>query len=188
MAQVKGVAILGLIKFIKKNLKDTLPKIVDALPPETRKYMNEHILLTAWYPYNLYTDLLKSLDRIVGKGDLSYCKEQGRLSAEHDLKTIYKVFLSYVDPRVLITRAMSVWSSYYDTGVAEVNIISKNEVIVVIKDFPTIDIAHVKNVQGWLEQFLSMCNFNDIKSEIVKCQCYGDPVTELRFTFKSQGG
>jgi hypothetical protein len=73
MAQVKGVAILGLIKFIKKNLKDTLPKIVDALPPETRKYMNEHILLTAWYPYNLYTDLLKSLDRIVGKGDLSYC-------------------------------------------------------------------------------------------------------------------
>lgn len=188
MAQVKGVAILGLIKFIKKNLKDTLPKIIEALPQDTKGFMNKHILLTAWYPYNLYTDLLKALDKIVGTGDLSYCKEQGRLSAEHDLKTIYKVFLTFVDPKILITRAMSVWGSYYDTGIAEAYIISKNEVKVTIKEFPSIELAHVKNVQGWLEQFLSMCNFEKITSEIVKCQCYGDQETELRFTFKSKGG
>ena len=185
MAQVKGVAILGLIKFIKKNQKDTLPKIINALPPETKKYMDEHILLTAWYPYKLYTDLLKTLDKSAGSGDLSYCITQGRLSAEHDLKTIYKIFLTFVDPKTLITRAMSVWSSYYDSGVAEVNIISKNEATVTIKDFPDIDMAHVKNVQGWLEQFLGMCKFKEIKSEIASCQCYGDPITKLRFTFKS---
>ena len=187
MAQVKGVAILGLIKFIKKNLKGTLPGIINALPDETRKYMDEHILLTAWYPYKLYTDLLKTLDKTVGSGDLSYCVQQGRLSAEHDLKSIYKIFLTFVDPRTLITRAMSVWSSYFDTGVAEVAILSKNEAVVTIRDFADIDMAHVKNVQGWLEQFLSMCKLNDIQSKIVACQCSGDPLTELRFTFASSG-
>ncbi len=185
MAQVKGVAILGLIKFIKKNMKDTFQNIINALPSDTKEHMDEHILLTAWYPYKLYTDLLKILDKTVGNGDFSYCITQGKLSAEHDLKTIYRIFLTFTDPKMLITRAMSVWSSYYDTGIAEVNILSNNEATVIIKDFPDIDIAHVKNIQGWLEQFLSMCKFKEVKSEIAQCQWYGDPITELRFTFKS---
>ncbi len=187
MAQVKGVAILGLIKFIKKNMKDTLPKIISSLPPETKKYMDEHIMLTEWYPYKLYTDLLKTLDKVVGKGDLSYCIEQGRLSAQHDLSSMYKVFLSFVNPKVLLTRAMSVWNSYFDTGQVEANIISKNEVTITIIEFSEIHIAHVKNVQGWLEQFMFMCKFKDVKSGISKCQCYGDSITELRFTFTYQG-
>ncbi len=183
MAQVKGVAILGLIKFIKKDMKDVLPKVISSLPPETRKYMDEHILLTAWYPYKLYIDLLKTLDKIAGNGDLSFCLEQGRLAAEHDLSTIYKTFLSFVEPKLLVTRAMSVWSSYFDSGKAEVNIISNAEAVVTIKDFPDIDLSHIKNIQGWLEQFMSMCNFKNVRSEITKCQCYGDPLTDLRFTF-----
>lgn len=186
MAQVKGVAILGLIKFVKKGMKDVLPKVIGLLPEETRKYMDEHIMLTAWYPYKLYTDLLRTLDKVAGKGDLSFCREQGRLAAQHDLSTIYKTFLNFVEPKLLVTRAMSVWNSYFDSGQAEVNIISKTEARVKIQDFPEIDIAHVKNVQGWLEQFMTMCNFKNIQSEIVQCQCYGDPLTDMRFTFDSR--
>ncbi len=182
MAQVKGVAILGLIKFIKKNKKDALPKIIGLLTPEQKKYVDEHIILTEWYPYELYTGLLHALDKVVGKGDMSYCIEQGRLSAKNDLSSIYKIFVSFIDLELLIGRAMSIWSSYYDIGTVEANLISKGEVIITIKGFPEIDIAHVKNAQGWLEQFLTMCKVKIIKSTIVKCQCYGDPFTELRFT------
>ncbi len=186
MAQVKGVAILGFIKFIKKYMKDALPKIIAAMPPETRKYMDEHIVLTRWYPYKLYTDLLKALDNIAGTGDLSYCVEQGRLSAKHDLSTVYKIFLESVSINTIMTRSMSMWSSYYDTGRVDFNLPSDNELIYTINEFPDIDIAHVKNVQGWFEQFMSMSGFKDVKSEIAKCQCYGDPVTEMKFKFKQK--
>jgi hypothetical protein len=182
MAQVKGIAILGLIKFIKKYHKNELDKIVKALPAESAKYMEEHILITKWYPYKLYTDLLRTYDSIIGKGDLSTCIEQGRLSAKNDLSTVYKIFVSFIDIELLIGRAMSIWNSYYDTGTVEANLISKGEVIITIKGFPDIDIAHVKNAQGWLEQFLTMCKVKNVKSTIVKCQCYGDPFTELQFT------
>ncbi|MCL4558799.1 MAG: hypothetical protein M1491_09305 [Deltaproteobacteria bacterium] len=188
MAQVKGIAVLGLIKFIKKNMKDALPKIVASLPPETKKYMDEHILLTEWYPYKLYTDLLKTMDKVIGRGDLSYCIEQGRLSAQHDLSTVYRIFLNFVSPRLIVTKAMSIWNSYYDAGQVEAGMLADNGISVTIKEFPDIDIAHVKNAQGWLEQFLVMCKFKEVKSGIEKCQCYGDPFTELRFTYKSQGG
>ncbi len=186
MAQVKGVPILGLIKFIKKDMKDVLPKVLDSLPPDTRDYMDKHIALTAWYPYKLYTDLLKTLDKIVGNGDLSYCIQQGRLSAKHDLSTIYRIFLTFAGPKIWITRAMSAWNSYFDSGHAEVSIPSDTEALFTITDFPDIDIAHVKSVQGWLEQFLLTCNYTDVESKITKCQCYGDQITELQFTFRKQ--
>lgn len=183
MAQVKGVPILGLIKFIKKDQQDILSKIITILPPETRKYMDEHIIQSAWYPYQLYTDLLRALDKVTGKGDLSYCIEQGRLAAKHDLSTIYRIFLTFSGPKMWQTRSMSVWSSYFDTGQAVISIPSKTESLFTISDFPDIDLAHVKSVQGWNEQFLIICKYTDVKSEIKRCQCFGDPVTELLFTF-----
>lgn len=53
MAQVKGILILGLIKFMKKGMKEAIPQIMSVLPQETKKYMEEHILPAGWYPYRV---------------------------------------------------------------------------------------------------------------------------------------
>lgn len=186
MAQVSGVAVLGQIKFIKKNYKDVLSKVIEALPSESAKYMQVHLLITEWYPYKLYTDLLRALDKVIGKGDLATCIEQGRLSAKHDLSTIFKGFMNFSNTQSMLARVMVAWSSYYDTGRAEIPLFTDKEAVYFIKDFPDVDIAHVKNVQGWVEQFLLITGkFTNVKSEILKCQCYGDPVTEIHFTFNS---
>ncbi len=186
MAQVKGVPILGLIKFIKRDPQNILNKVLAALPSDTGKYLNEHIVQTAWYPYKLYTDLLRALDRVAGKGDLAYCIEQGRLGAAHDLSTIYRIFLTFSGPKLWQTRAMSVWSSYFDTGQAVISVPEPNKALFTITEFPDIDMAHVKSVQGWNEQFLITCKYQNVKSQVTKCQCYGDPLTELLFTYESK--
>ena len=186
MAQVKGVSILGLIKFIKKNYKDNLNKVITALPSESAKYMQEHIIVTEWYPYKLYTDLLRALDKVIGKGDLSLCVEQGRLSAQHDLSTIFKAFMHFSNTQSMLVNIMTVWSSYYDAGKAEIPVFTDKNATYIINDFSDIDMAHVKSVQGWVEQFLLISGkYKSVKSEIVKCQCLGDPVTEIQFTFYS---
>jgi hypothetical protein len=184
MAQVKGVLILGLIKFVKKGLKESMPKIMPMLSGDTKKYMEEHISPAAWYPYTILPELLRAVDKVMGNGDLAFCIEQGRLSAQRDLSTIFSSVLDSTNPEVLIRRAMTIWSSYYDVGKAEMNIIAGNEISMVIQDFPEIDMAHVKSTQGWIEQLLKMTKFEEVKSGIIKCQCTGDPLTELRFTFK----
>ncbi len=186
MAQVKGYLILGLIKFMKKGMKESMPKIMQMLPEDTKQYMEEHISPVGWYPYKVLPDLLRTADKVAGKGNLSFCIEQGRLSAQHDLATIFNNVLSNTDIHSLIRKAMVIWSSYYDVGKAEWHIIGDNEFSMVIKDFPEIDMAHVKSTQGWIEQELKMLKYNNIQSEIVKCQCNGDPVTELRFKVESQ--
>jgi hypothetical protein len=88
--------------------------------------------------------------------------------------------------KFLPTRAMSAWRSYFDTGEAVISLLSKNEAIFIIKDFPDYDLAHVKSVQGWNEQFLNTCKYTNVKSSVTKCQCYKDPVTELLFTFEQK--
>jgi hypothetical protein len=186
MPKVKGVAVIGLIKFIKKNYKDTLSQVIDALPAESAKFMQEHILVTEWYPYKLYTDLLRTLDKVIGKGDLAVCIEQGRLSATHDLATIFKVFLNFSSIQSMLSRVMVAWSSYYDTGKVEIIALTDKEATYFIKDFPDIDMAHIKNVQGWVEQFfLIALKLKEARSEIVKCQCDGDPLTEIHFNLKA---
>ncbi len=186
MANVKGVALLGVIKFIKKYHKDALNKVVEALPPEYEKYMQEHLLVTEWYPYKIYTDLLRALDKVIGKGDLSTCIEQGRLSAKHDLSTVFKMFLNFSSVQSMLSRIMIAWTSYYDAGKIEIPSLTDKEATYFIKDFPEIDMAHVKNVQGWMEQFFTFAlKVKNVKSEIVKCQCNGDPVTEMHFIFNS---
>ncbi len=186
MSNVSGVAILGLIKFIKKNHHNDLHKMIKALPAESSQYMQQHLLVTKWYPYKLYTDLLRAFDKVVGKGDLTTCIEQGRLSAQHDLSTVFKGFMSFNNTQMMVSRVMVAWSSYYDTGRAEIPVFTDKEATYFIKDFPDVDLAHVKNVQGWVEQFLLITGkFKNVKSEIRKCQCFGDPVTEIYFTFNS---
>ncbi|MCL4468619.1 MAG: hypothetical protein M1591_06785 [Deltaproteobacteria bacterium] len=184
MAQVKGVLILGLIKFVKKGLKESLPTIMPMLSVDTKKYMEEHISPAGWYPYPVLPELLRVVDKVMGNGDLGFCIEQGRLSAQRDLSTIFSSVLSSNDPQLLIRKAMTIWSSYYDVGKAEMKLFAENEISMVIQDFPEIDMAHVKSTQGWIEQLLKMSNYEDVTSGIEKCQCTGDPVTELHFRFR----
>ncbi|MGC8755805.1 MAG: hypothetical protein ACP5QW_04720, partial [bacterium] len=86
----------------------------------------------------------------------------------------------------MLSRLMVAWTSYYDTGKVEITPLTDKEATYLIKDFPDIDLAHVKNVQGWVEEFFKIVlKIKDVRSEIVKCQCKGDPVTEIHFTFIS---
>ncbi len=186
MAQVKGVSIVGMIKFMKKHSEELLPKVKSALPPDSAHYMEEHILATKWYPYKLFVDLLRTLDTILGKGNLEFCVEQGKLSAQHDVASIYKIFLMFINTKMLVAKAMTMWGSYFDTGKVEVSSYtdsgSDKHLAVIISDFPDMDMAHIKNVVGWIEQFLIMSKFaRTVEPKIVKCPEYGDRVTELYF-------
>ncbi len=187
MPQVKGIAILGLIKFIKKQPGDLMPKVKSMLPQDSIGYLDEHILMAKWYPYKLYVDMLKVLDNILGKENPEFCVEQGRLSARDNISTLYKVFIKFINIKLLLTQVMNMWNSYFDTGKVEVSSYTEHgkdrHLTIIIKDFPDIDINHVKSVMGWIEQFLIMSKFTTkVKSRLVKCQSSGDPITEMLFT------
>ncbi len=187
MAQVKGVAILGLIKFIKTQPDNLMPKIKNMLPKDSSAFLDEHILVARWYPYKLYVDMLAALDTVLGTGNYEFCIEQGRLAAKDNISSLFRVFLRFMNIKMLLSQVMNMWNSYFDTGTVEVASYLEHgndrHLTIRIKDFPDIDIRHVNSVMGWIEQFLIMSKFTTkVKSRLVQCQSSGDPVTEMHFT------
>ena len=131
--------------------------------------------------------MLKALDSILGKEKPEFCIEQGRMAAQDNISTLFKVFIKFINIKILLTQVMNMWNSYFDTGKVEVSSYSEHgkdrHLTIIIKDFPDIDINHVKSVMGWIEQFLIMSKFTTtVKSRLVKCQSSGDPITEMHFT------
>jgi len=188
MSNVKGVAIIGLVKYIKKFSKQrgqNLEEILTMLSPEDRDIFSKRILSTEWYPYSIYVNLGNLVDKIFGKGDFSLAREIGKLSAETDLGSVYKTFVHFQSPAIIIKRAMNIWGSYYDTGDVEVKEIFPGKAAMHIREFPNIGKFHCKNIEGWIEKFIELSGYKEAKVAETKCQTQGDDCCEFIMTWKA---
>ncbi len=78
MANVKGFAIRGLLKYIKNARgSGSIAEILAQLPEEDRKHFAQPINASLWYPYSLFIHLLRAIDAKLGDGDLALCRHIG---------------------------------------------------------------------------------------------------------------
>ncbi len=187
MARVSGVPILGIVRFIKKNLKgknieDFLRLIEDK---EDREIFQRRIMPTEWYPYRTYINLLTLMDKHFGKGDLSHAHEMGRTAADVDLKGIYKVFLRLGPTNFFLKRIMSMWKGYYDTGKIEVLETGGSKIYIKLSDFNGIKRIHCLTVEGWIERFIELCGVPGVHIRQTQCMAEGSPFCMFEVTIES---
>lgn len=187
MTKVKGIAILGLVKYIKKYSKEkgkSLEEIIKMMTPEDQKIFSQKILPSEWYPYSTYINLGNIIDRVFGRGDFTLAREIGKLSAQTDLKGIYRIFLSFFNPQQIVKKISTIWGSYYNKGTVEIKEYSPGKLIWHLKDFPEIGKFHCKNIEGWNEAFLELMGYKEAKSTETKCQSEGSSYCEFVLTWK----
>lgn len=187
MARVKGIAILGLVKYIKKYSREkgkSLDEIIKMMTPEDQQIFSQKILSSEWYPYSTYINLGNIIDRVFGKGDQSLSREIGKLSARTDLRGVYRIFLSFLNPQQIVKRIATIWGSYYDRGVVEVIEYKPGKLVWHLKDFPEIGKFHCKNIEGWNEAFLELLGYKEARARETKCQSEGSPCCEFVLTWK----
>ena len=97
--QVKGAALVSTIAYIKlKHGEEGFEKVLSKMSEEDREILSEPIMEPIWYPFRLYVNLTQKVDQVFGIGDLSLVREVGAFGADHDLKTIYKIFYKLGSP------------------------------------------------------------------------------------------
>src|SRR5437868_11352567 len=74
------------------------------------------VIPVGWYSLEMYARLIRALDRVHGKGDLSLMKELGRYEAENDIKTIHRFFLRFTNPAFIVEKTSEYWKRFHDTG------------------------------------------------------------------------
>lgn len=187
MAQVKGIAILGLVKFTKKRLKGThIDEFLRLLDDDAdRQIFQRKILATEWYPYRTFINLLTLIDKQFGRGDLSFAREQGRMSADADLTGVLKAFLRIGPTRFSVRRAMNVWGSYYDAGRIDIHETGGKAWQMRVTEFPEVKKIHCKNIEGWLERYLELCGEKGVRVRETQCRTEGAPFCQFDVEFAS---
>ena len=154
---VKGSAIISSINFIKDKFGDEgLDKIKESLTDKEREILSEIILQPIWYPLDLYVNLTHKIDSILGTGDLSIAKDIGKYEAEHDLKTIYRIFYVLGSPEFIIKQAAKIFSTYFQDGDLRIAESDKNNAIAELYNFPSLDQAVLHRISGFMEKTLEL--------------------------------
>lgn len=150
MAQIRGFAIRGLLRYAKRH---TLPpkELIPLLPAAVRPAFDTQILHSAFYPYETFSETLRLIDRRLGSGDGSLARAVGRSAAEEDVRGIFQVAALLASPEKAVRRAPQYWQRYCDTGRMVEEDVHAGYFRMALEDFPTIDALHCVLIEGWNE-------------------------------------
>jgi predicted hydrocarbon binding protein len=178
MAKIKGFAIRGLFRYLKENAPGRTAEIVKTLPPESAAVLERPVIASSMYPYRVFADLLRSIDRHLGRGDLKLCQTVGDYAAQQDISGMFKVMLSVFSPKTTLERSNLFWSKYCDTGKLSVVKADPKDALMRMEDFPDIDEAHCYLMSGWIRRFATMTGGKNVVVKHDRCVHHGAPQCE----------
>jgi hypothetical protein len=180
--QVKGAALLSIFRFLKSQAEGevVLQRVLNALPAEARSACRRRVIAVGDYPYPLYVSFIRGVDRILGQGDLKFCRKLGEYVAGHDIPLIYKQYQKQPKPEDLIPFGNLFWKSHLNVGAMNVEDASPEHSVIRIYDFPAMDRAHCRLIEGWIAQALIEAGGVWIEElHEVRCNSKGDPYHEF---------
>lgn len=180
---VKGTGLLSTRNFVKTNYPDRFDQWLQALPSGTRKYYEDTVDASQWYPlYEAYIVPTNVVIELFFKGDYRKGGEEiGRYSAEYALKGIYRVFMLVSTPKFMMTHATRIMTTFYMPSTIQIAAHNKKEISLKITEFAVIDATLEYRVAGWCQRALELTGCNNVHYEIPRALSRKDRLTEINF-------
>jgi hypothetical protein len=179
--QVKGTAVLTIPLFIKERFGEQgFQRWLESLSPPVHKTFSSNILAPVWYPLEegLIEPTVK-LCELFYQGRMDGALEQGRFSAEHGLKGVYKLFVKLASPDALVAKASTIMPTYYEPCAMEVVDKGQKTATVRITRFATPHTVVEHRIKGWMERALEISGAKMVKIEIKASMTNGSPYTDF---------
>jgi len=176
MGKMKGTGWNGNIEYLLKIAgEEGLEKVKAALSVEDRETIfSKPILPYSWIDYNVYMRFMMTADRILGNGDLSLIREATMYNARKDLTGIYKIFISFATPQVIVRNAPKVWRQYFDTGDMTVHWLGEKKVQLKLVDFSDIPLYHEIAQTDFIKEALRISGAKNVTGTHPRCIARGD--------------
>jgi hypothetical protein len=184
--KVKGTAVETIPLFIKSKFGEQgFKRWLDAQTPTSHEIFRSSILASAWYPVKdgLIDPTLKFCELFYG-GRMDGAIEQGRFSAEHGLKGVYRLFVRLASPETLVGKASTIMPTYYEGSAMEVIEKGNGAAKVRITRFETPHSVIEHRMKGWMERALEMSGAKSPKAEIAASMAKGSPHTDFLVSWK----
>jgi hypothetical protein len=171
MAQVKGTAMIGAVRFLRKERERALPLV----PDELRHYLEDRVSQSRWYPEQDLIPLVLACAELLG-GDLSETLQTfGRITAQGHLDGgIYSHLGADGDLVSLAIKASALWSSQHDTGKLRLEAEADGLASVRIDGYSHASHEMCLILTGYFQQFFDSSNLPNPQMKKRHCVSQGD--------------
>jgi uncharacterized protein (TIGR02265 family) len=174
--QIKGSVLKSRLQFVEDTAgKDAVKRVLGSLSEADRKALG--LILTAqWYPFEIGKRLDEAIVSEVGGGRPDYFERLGEASADSNLATLHRSFLTKGDAHAFLAKAPMIYRLYYDTGRREYQKTGDKSAQLVTHDAETFSAPDCLTIVGWHKRALQLCGIDDVKIVETECRARGGAV------------
>jgi hypothetical protein len=179
--QIKGGVLKSRLAFVEQHSgKAGVEKVMDTLPPTDRRTVATALAVT-WYPFELGKRLDDAIVRALGNGRPEFFEKLGESSAEQNLTTVHKAFVTQGDAHAFLAKAPAIYKLYYETGRREYAKLGDREGMLTTIDAETYSAPDCLTVIGWHRKALQMCGVAGVQVVEETCRAKGGDACRYRF-------
>ncbi|MBN1800768.1 MAG: hypothetical protein JW891_04635 [Candidatus Lokiarchaeota archaeon] len=178
--KVKGTAVKDVVIGVRSD-KIHQKEYEEILSGEAKNFLNQRIMNSVWYSYELYAEIYKALMKVVGKNNREIMIKWGRNFGEKIMGSIYKNLILGGDVKKLMQIYPRFHQMLYNFGALTVKWISDSEVLLTYNEEydKNFEMLYYSNV-GWTQGAIEMCLKRKVNYEFLKKSWEGDDYTQFK--------
>lgn len=157
--------------------------VLEAMSDDDREHLRA-LVMVGWYDLELQLRLLRTIDAVLGDGDLGLVPEIGRFEADEDLTKVHRLFIRLANPGYLLEKSGEYWGRFYDTGTWKVTRKSRTAASGTLTDLGVVDEAFCAYLCAYIERMWELAGAKDRDVRHVRCRARGDAVCQYSGTWR----
>ncbi len=154
-------------------------RVLTAFDPEDQRLLRS-LLPVRWYPFDLGRRLDEAIVTVLGGGRPAFFERLGEASADQNLTTLHKAFVTPNDPQLFLSKASQIYAMYYQTGRREYQKTGEKEAVLTTYDAETFSAPDCLTVVGWHRRALELCGATGVTAVEEECRATGGAVCRYR--------
>lgn len=185
MQQIKGSVLKGRLHYIEEHWgRDAIQQVLAALPAADAAKLRL-VLTLKWYPFALGEALDEAIVSVLGNGDTGVFDKLGEASAETNLSTVHRSFLTPGRPQAFMAKAPQIFQLYYEQGHRTYEQTGEHSGVLTTYDAEVFSAPDCLTVIGWYRKALTMCGATEVRIEHPQCRAKGADVCRYALSWAS---
>ena len=174
--RIKGTGIIGIVRGLRAMRDQALPLLAENL----RHYLDERVIVAAWYPETDFLALAEVLMSIM-KG--SSWERAGTVAAKEALTTVYRNVIIDGNLPETAKRMRVNWRNYHDTG--DLNVDTEPSLVrVKVERYCMVSTDLCRLNQAYFATLLSFAGATIVSQQKLQCTARGDPLCVWEFGWR----
>jgi uncharacterized protein (TIGR02265 family) len=185
MQQIKGAILKARLGFVEQHWgRAGTDQVLAALPEEDQRTLRT-LLTVKWYPFAIGERLDKAIVDVLGEGRTEVFERLGAASADANLSTVHKQFLTPGRPHVFLGKAPQIYGFYYETGRRTYEQTGDNSGVLTTYEAETFSAPDCLSVVGWYKRALELCGVQNVDIHEDECRATGGQVCRYQVRWQN---